>query len=72
MVIFTNLFFPDFSPDGSYLAAGSADGGVYIWNISTGNLERRLPDMHRYLEYHSSFKIVYCFINEKETALTVD
>ncbi|MCI4385922.1 hypothetical protein PGIGA_G00056280 [Pangasianodon gigas] len=36
-----------FSPDGSYLAAGSADGGVYIWNISTGNLETRLQDMHR-------------------------
>ncbi|XP_060744057.1 protein Atg16l2 [Tachysurus vachellii] len=36
-----------FSPDGSYLAAGSADGGVYIWNISTGNLETRLPPMHR-------------------------
>ncbi|TSN57727.1 Beta-arrestin-1 [Bagarius yarrelli] len=39
--------FWDSSPDGSYLAAGSADGGVYIWNISTGNLETRLPPMHR-------------------------
>ncbi|XP_053502272.1 protein Atg16l2 isoform X2 [Ictalurus furcatus] len=36
-----------FSPDGSYLAAGSADGGVYIWNINTGNLETCLLDMHR-------------------------
>ncbi|XP_016314643.1 autophagy-related protein 16-2 [Sinocyclocheilus anshuiensis] len=36
-----------FSPDGSFLAAGSADGAVYIWNVSTGNLEKRLPDMHR-------------------------
>ncbi|KAF7700105.1 protein Atg16l2 [Silurus meridionalis] len=36
-----------FSPDGSYLAAGSADGTVYIWNINTGNLETRLPVMHR-------------------------
>ncbi|KAM6946395.1 ATG16 autophagy related 16-like 2 [Aplochiton taeniatus] len=35
-----------FSPDGCYLAAGSVDGAVYIWNVSTGNLETRLPDMH--------------------------
>ncbi|XP_037533600.1 protein Atg16l2 [Nematolebias whitei] len=35
------------SPDCSYLAAGSADGAVYIWNISTGSLETRLPDKHR-------------------------
>ncbi|XP_072247941.1 protein Atg16l2-like isoform X2 [Leuresthes tenuis] len=34
------------SPDGCYLAAGSADGTVYIWNVSTGNLETRLPDQH--------------------------
>ncbi|KAM4567110.1 ATG16 autophagy related 16-like 2 isoform 2-T2 [Odontesthes bonariensis] len=34
------------SPDGCYLAAGSADGTVYIWNVSSGNLETRLPDQH--------------------------
>ncbi|KAK5606630.1 hypothetical protein CRENBAI_017899 [Crenichthys baileyi] len=34
------------SPDGCYLAVGSADGAVYIWNVSTGNLETRLPDQH--------------------------
>ncbi|XP_008425014.1 autophagy-related protein 16-2 isoform X2 [Poecilia reticulata] len=34
------------SPDGCYLAAGSADGAVYIWNVSTGGLEARLPDQH--------------------------
>ncbi|KAM8905058.1 ATG16 autophagy related 16-like 2 isoform 2-T2 [Spinachia spinachia] len=37
---------PLFSPDGCFLAAGSADGAVYIWNVSTGNLETRLPDRH--------------------------
>ncbi|XP_070762316.1 protein Atg16l2 isoform X2 [Enoplosus armatus] len=35
-----------FSPDGCFLAAGSADGAVYIWNVSTGNLQTRLPDKH--------------------------
>ncbi|XP_062241779.1 protein Atg16l2-like isoform X1 [Platichthys flesus] len=34
------------SPDGCFLAAGSADGSVYIWNLSTGGLETRLPDKH--------------------------
>ncbi|PWA19364.1 hypothetical protein CCH79_00018333 [Gambusia affinis] len=34
------------SPDGCYLAAGSADGAVYLWNVSTGGLETRLPDQH--------------------------
>ncbi|KAM7412396.1 hypothetical protein PAMA_019994 [Pampus argenteus] len=34
------------SPDGCFLAAGSADGAVYIWNVSNGNLETRLPDKH--------------------------
>ncbi|XP_028276052.1 ATG16 autophagy related 16-like 2 [Parambassis ranga] len=34
------------SPDGCYLAAGSADGAVYIWNVSTDSLETRLPDRH--------------------------
>uniref|UniRef100_A0A8C2X742 ATG16 autophagy related 16-like 2 (S. cerevisiae) n=1 Tax=Cyclopterus lumpus TaxID=8103 RepID=A0A8C2X742_CYCLU len=34
------------SPDGCFLAAGSANGGVYIWNVTTGNLETRLPGQH--------------------------
>ncbi|XP_066555222.1 ATG16 autophagy related 16-like 2 [Amia ocellicauda] len=35
-----------FSPDGNYVAAGSADGAVYIWNVNSGNLETCLPGMH--------------------------
>lgn len=35
-----------FSPDGCFLAAGSADAAVYIWNLFTGKLETRLPDKH--------------------------
>ncbi|XP_042269841.1 protein Atg16l2 isoform X4 [Thunnus maccoyii] len=34
------------SPDGCFLAAGSADGTVYIWNVTNGNLETRLLDKH--------------------------
>lgn len=34
------------SPDGCFLAAGSADGSIYIWNASNGNLEICLPDKH--------------------------
>nr|XP_020442164.1 autophagy-related protein 16-2-like isoform X2 [Monopterus albus] len=34
------------SPDGCFLAAGSADGAVYTWNVATGNLETHLPGKH--------------------------
>ncbi|XP_029026203.2 protein Atg16l2-like isoform X2 [Betta splendens] len=34
------------SPDSCFLAAGSADGAVFIWNATTGNLETHLPDKH--------------------------
>ncbi|CAL4121165.1 unnamed protein product, partial [Meganyctiphanes norvegica] len=33
-----------FSPDGSYVACGSNDGGVYIWNVKSGKLEKSLRD----------------------------
>ncbi|XP_053736348.1 protein Atg16l2-like isoform X3 [Synchiropus splendidus] len=35
------------SPDGRFAAAGSADGAVYVWSVSRGGLETRLPDGHR-------------------------
>ncbi|KAM9820296.1 autophagy-related protein 16-1-like [Neosynchiropus ocellatus] len=35
------------SPDGCFAAAGSADGAVYVWGVSSGRLETRLPDRHR-------------------------
>ncbi|XP_060624098.2 autophagy-related protein 16-1 isoform X1 [Anolis sagrei] len=35
-----------FSPDGNYIAAGSAEGSLYIWNVLTGKVERILSKHH--------------------------
>uniref|UniRef100_A0AAV2J4G0 APG16-like 1 n=1 Tax=Knipowitschia caucasica TaxID=637954 RepID=A0AAV2J4G0_KNICA len=35
-----------FSPDGCYVAAGSADGALYVWNVLTGKVDRILDRNH--------------------------
>ncbi|KAG5836935.1 hypothetical protein ANANG_G00233940 [Anguilla anguilla] len=35
-----------FSPDGCYVAAGSADGTLFVWSVLTGKLERALEKHH--------------------------
>lgn len=35
------------SPDGSYVAAGAAEGSLYIWNVLSGKVEKVLSKYHR-------------------------
>lgn len=35
------------SPDGVYVAGGSADGALYVWNVLTGKLDRTLDRHHK-------------------------
>ncbi|XP_029026191.1 autophagy-related protein 16-1 isoform X3 [Betta splendens] len=35
-----------FSPDSSYVAGGSADGALYIWNVLTGKVDKVLDRNH--------------------------
>jgi len=45
------------SPDDEYVAAGSSDGGVYIWHVATSKLHSVLKD-HRYM-----LLSIHCCIN---------
>lgn len=38
-----------FSPDGSYVASGSMDGGVFVWGTQSGRVEKILRE-HRWVE----------------------
>lgn len=33
-----------FSPDATYVAVGSGDGALYIWNVNTAKLEKTLRE----------------------------
>lgn len=35
------------SPDGSYVAAGSAEGSLYVWSVLSGKVEKVLSKQHR-------------------------
>uniref|UniRef100_A0A8D0RBP0 Autophagy related 16 like 1 n=1 Tax=Sus scrofa TaxID=9823 RepID=A0A8D0RBP0_PIG len=35
-----------FSPDGSYVAAGSAEGSLYVWSVLSGKVEKVLSKHH--------------------------
>jgi len=35
-----------FSPDSEYVAAGSSDGSVFVWNLNSGKIEGVLKDHH--------------------------
>ncbi|KAM9734309.1 autophagy-related protein 16-1 isoform 3-T3 [Menidia menidia] len=35
-----------FSPDGAFVAGGSADGTLYVWNVLTGKVDRTLDRNH--------------------------
>ncbi|ELV09601.1 Autophagy-related protein 16-1 [Tupaia chinensis] len=42
----TNAIKQTFSPDGSYVAAGSAEGSLYVWSMLTGKVEKVLSKQH--------------------------
>ncbi|GAB5576101.1 autophagy-related protein 16-1 isoform X3 [Prionailurus iriomotensis] len=41
-----------FSPDGGYVAAGSAEGSLYVWSVLSGKVEKVLSKQHGWRKIH--------------------
>jgi serine/threonine protein kinase/WD40 repeat protein len=52
-----------FSPDGTLLAAASADHSIYLWNVETGTLVRRL-------EGHNDWAVRVAFTPDGQTLIS--
>ena len=56
-----------FSNSGEYIAVGSADGTVFIFNVASNTVEKRLKE-HRYESIHGYF---YCYYNKSNILFVI-